>query len=180
MDEQLLHQLNELCRQLRPLELSALTLSHRAVGAALLLAFAGFLAWRLRPAWLVVLSLGATVGATDALCYYLLKPMVARPRPCHELADLFTPAGCGGPWSMPSNHAANAFAAAVLVTFVYPRAAPLTLTLAAAVGASRVFLGVHYPSDVVVGAFVGTAVGIIAGLLVWRRVSLRPRRRPLA
>ena len=73
---------------------------------------------------------------------------------------------------MPSNHALNFFAAATFLGLLARRrSAWATLfTLAAAVGLSRVYLGRHYPSQVLVGA----AIGVVAGLLGWLIVARLP------
>jgi membrane-associated phospholipid phosphatase len=64
--------------------------------------------------------------------------------------------------SFPSGHTAGSFAAATALACFYPAAAPLLLTVASAVGASRVYLGQHFPSDVLVGAGLGSAIGLLA------------------
>ena len=71
--------------------------------------------------------------------------------------------------SFPSGHTAGSFAAAVALTTFYPRDAPLLLGLAGAVGASRIYLGHHFPSDVLAGAGMGAALGVLARRLVSRR-----------
>jgi undecaprenyl-diphosphatase len=68
--------------------------------------------------------------------------------------------------SFPSGHTAGSFAAAVALSCFYPRDAPMLLGTATAVGLSRVYLGLHFPSDVLVGAGLGSAVGLIARRLV--------------
>jgi undecaprenyl-diphosphatase len=79
--------------------------------------------------------------------------------------------------SLPSGHAATSFAAAVvLARYVPPRVAPLLFVLAALVGWSRVYVGVHYPSDIVAGALLGVAVGLTAPRLL--AAALR-RSRPV-
>ncbi len=90
----------------------------------------------------------------------LLKRAFDRPRP--PLADPSVHALVAVPHdgSMPSGHAATAFAAAVAVGLVHPRLRWALLALAALIGISRVWLGVHYPGDVLVGAGVGTAVAV--------------------
>ena len=64
--------------------------------------------------------------------------------------------------SFPSGHAASAFAFTVAATRELPKAGPILLPLAAGVGYSRVYLGVHYPSDVIAGGAFGAAVGMTA------------------
>ena len=67
--------------------------------------------------------------------------------------------------SFPSGHSASSFAGATALSLFYPKAAPVAYTLAAGVGASRVHLGVHFPSDVAVGAAIGTVIGAVTGLI---------------
>lgn len=74
--------------------------------------------------------------------------------------------------SFPAGHAATAFAGATLLSAVAPKAAPLLLVVAAAIGFSRVYVGVHYPTDVLAGAVIGVAVGA-AAVLVLRRRNVR-------
>jgi membrane-associated phospholipid phosphatase len=73
--------------------------------------------------------------------------------------------------SFPSGHTAGSFAAAIALTTFYPRDSPLLLGLAAAVGASRVYLGHHFPSDVLVGAGLGAGLGLVARRLLGDRVA---------
>jgi undecaprenyl-diphosphatase len=71
--------------------------------------------------------------------------------------------------SFPSGHTASSFAAATALAFYYPKAAPLAYTVAAAVGVSRVHLGVHFPSDAAVGGVIGIGIGTFSAWLFKKR-----------
>ena len=95
----------------------------------------------------------------------LLKLWVQRPRPCQALEAVRVLVGCSGrSFSFPSSHAVNISAQALLFAYFYrPLVVPLLL-VAALVGYSRVYVGVHYPADVLAGFLVGLSC---AGLLIW-------------
>jgi undecaprenyl-diphosphatase len=79
--------------------------------------------------------------------------------------------------AFPSGHAATSFAAATILSFAFPRLAPFLYVLAGAVAFSRVYVGVHYPLDIVGGALLGVGVAIALRLLVRaQQQSLRERR----
>ena len=71
--------------------------------------------------------------------------------------------------SFPSGHTASSFAGATALAFYYPKAAPLLYGVAAAVGASRVHLGVHFPSDAAVGGVAGIGIGTFGAWLFKKR-----------
>jgi membrane-associated phospholipid phosphatase len=90
---------------------------------------------------------------------YVVKAIVRRPRPVLE--GLPPLGGAPSSLSFPSAHATSSFACATAMTRIAPEAAILFI-LAAAIAACRPYLGMHYPSDVLGGAVLGTALGLIA------------------
>jgi undecaprenyl-diphosphatase len=108
------------------------------------------------------------LALTDQASAGLLKPLIGRLRPCHVLENVHLLVGCGGGKSMPSSHAANAFGQALLFGLPYRKARWPLITFAAVVALSRVFVGVHYPGDILAGAIIGGAIGAGVSVLVTR------------
>lgn len=98
---------------------------------------------------------------TDQLGHKLIKEIFQRIRPCNDLADVLTPLGCNGTYSFPSNHALNNFAAATFFYRLFPKLKWILFITAFIVSLSRVYLGLHYPSDIIGGAIIGSAFGYI-------------------
>lgn len=114
-----------------------------------------------------------TTFAADALAFGV-KDLTHRTRPFlahRQIHPLYAVHSS----SFPAGHAATAFAGAVLLAAVAPRAWPAFVGLAALIGFSRIYDGVHYPSDVLAGALLGAAVGAAAALAL-RAPSPRLRR----
>jgi undecaprenyl-diphosphatase len=102
-----------------------------------------------------------------------LKALVDRPRPPLRYSEPKTLVALPHDASFPSGHAATSFAAATMLVFAFPRLAPFLYVLAAAVAFSRVYVGVHYPLDVIGGAVLGVLVAVVLRSLVSRRAQRR-------
>ncbi len=121
-----------------------------------------------KNAWKGILYLLASIAISDQICSSILKPWTQRLRPCHESAFqtwIHLADGCGGQFGFCSSHAANSFALAIGF-YVLTKNKPwlyAMISWAALISYSRVYLGAHYPIDVLVGAGIGTAVAVIIG-----------------
>ena len=142
-------------------------------GFVLALLIMPLMAWRDRDRFRrqivpMVLSVTAT-----GLVVLLAKSVIGRERPPLWAAtrgiEVHIPFGVPGDGSMPSGHAQTAFGAAMYLSLLYPRWTPGFLALGTLVGMSRVALGVHFPSDVMVGAVTGAAGSCVAFWLNRRR-----------
>lgn len=147
-------------------------------------AYALLIAWliyhfRRRGVLLLPLVIVA-VALADSITSRLFKPFFARPRPCHDarvFPFLHLPDGCGGQFGFLSSHAANSVALAVFLAFVLPARRFQALKIgvfiwAALLSYSRMYLGAHYPTDVLGGATVGALLGWGSAVLYQR---LAPR-----
>ena len=108
--------------------------------------------------WLVW-SLIVAVALSDETSAHVFKLWVERVRPCNALEGVLTPAGKSFAFSFPSNHAANVASSMFLLTMAFRSRWPLFLLIALLIGISRIYLGLHYPSDVLGGYVLGTAIG---------------------
>jgi undecaprenyl-diphosphatase len=108
-----------------------------------------------------VAALAVGILFSDQLNSSVAKFILERPRPCHVLGHVHLLVDCGSGYSFPSSHAVNNFCGAVILSFFFPEAAVWLYSFAAVVSFSRVYVGVHYPSDVLGGAIIGICSGLI-------------------
>ncbi len=142
----------------------------------------GFLLWIIliakggKTGRVVALLFIPTIIVSDQLSSHLIKPLVERPRPCHVvngspvLEHIRLLVDCGSGKSFPSSHAVNSFAGATLLSFYYRQWSWIFLAYASVVSFSRVYVGVHYPLDVVGGAVVGTGCALFI-IFLWQKVE---------
>lgn len=127
--------------------------------------------------YFVVLAL--TAGLSDLISYRLIKPLIARPRPSHMEAThaIVRVGNRGGTYGFTSNHAANSFGAAYVLADAFPKAAILFYAVAALIGYSRVYVGVHFLGDVIGGGLLGLLVASMVNFSVRKlEQSMRNRR----
>ena len=118
-----------------------------------------------------VSAIALTITFADQVCATLIRPWVARPRPANEfspIADLvyIVNERRGGRFGFPSCHASNSFGLAFFLVFLFrKRWLSLFICLWAAVNCyTRIYLGLHYPGDLIVGMIIG---GCGAGLMYY-------------
>lgn len=132
-------------------------------------ALAAFLFYRFRWYGLYLgIALGITVGVADTVSSQVIKENVERLRPCNDPAvrtDVRLLVHCGGGYSFTSSHATNHFAVAAFLSLtlggLYRRIRIPLFLWAASIAYGQVYVGVHYPLDVLAGALLGTLIGYV-------------------
>ena len=166
-------------------------ISAKATWIPLYLLLVGLLVWRYRkpamtnvkwlqrvPAYVVMIAvIGLAVGAADFIASGILKDLVARPRPTRvpELEGVLHLVNGykSGQYGFASSHAANTIACGLLFSLIWrKKIATVGLMLWVAMNCySRLYLGVHYPTDILGGLLIGVAVAV-AAYVVLRRLDV--------
>lgn len=122
-----------------------------------------------RRALQVLVVAAIAVAFCDLLSYRVIKPWAARPRPEYAGIAVIKRGPPGGRLSFPSNHAMNAAAAVSVLAVAHPAGSVFFWGLAFLVAYSRVYVGMHYPLDVLAGLAFGAMLGVPWGLLMLGR-----------
>lgn len=131
---------------------------------------------RPRWGWLIIRRSALPLAVATALVEYPIKAYFRRRRPFIHLIQAIVIGQKPGSWSFPSGHSATAFAGAWLLGRHWPRARPLFYLVASLVAFSRIYLGVHYPGDVIAGSAGGVGFAWLCARLLRR--SPRPPSKP--
>jgi len=124
-----------------------------------LIALGIWILWKKRKEGLIFLVfIGLTLAITDQFSSHVLKDWIGRVRPCHVMENIHLLTDCNTSYSFPSSHAVNIFAAAFFLSQPFRRLSPVLYAIAVIVGYSRVYIGIHYPFDVVGGAAIGLLI----------------------
>jgi undecaprenyl-diphosphatase len=131
----------------------------------------GSIIWRYKRSSIgILLMIIFSVIISDQVCSSMLKPLIHRLRPCHEptIQNLVHLVGnCGGQFGFCSSHAANSFALAMCLFLLVGKKYKFTKLFflwAIIVSYSRIYVGVHYPLDVLTGA----GIGVLASLFCFK------------
>lgn len=128
----------------------------------------------------IILAVSLVVLCSDQLASHVCKPLFQRLRPCYndDFQNLiYLPKGmAGGKYGFVSSHAANTFAVATFLTFVLRNYRPwpaIVLFMWALLSSySRIYIGFHYPGDILCGAILGTMIGLTA----WKLFQIVERK----
>lgn len=117
---------------------------------------------------IALMALALTLGITDQFSTHVLKPMVNRERPCRQEATIRLLIPCGPGQSFPSTHAINNGCLAMFIGIMFPHMRLWILVFALLVSYSRIYVGVHYPLDVLGGLLIGAVFGLFTAMMLKR------------
>lgn len=137
----------------------------------------GIIIWKFKTkAIYILLGIGLVILFADQFTSGFMKPYFERFRPCHDpdLAGMvYLVKGCGGKFGFASSHAANTFGLATFVFLLFHNIYKYTGLLfvwAFVVSYSRIYLGVHYPLDIIIGGIIGIIIAWLIYVLMLRTI----------
>ena len=107
----------------------------------------------------IVLSVAA-VALSDMITHQVFKAYFERVRPCGSLPDVHLLVGCTNSYSLPSSHVVNSFTLSVVMSWHYRKLMIPIMACALLVAFSRIYVGVHFPTDVLAGMIIGIGFGL--------------------
>lgn len=125
-----------------------------------------------KNSWWVIGGVALTILISDQVTSGFMKPFFERLRPCHDErwdGIIHNYLRCGGLYGFASSHAANTFGLAAFLNLKMKgklRFLPWLFLWASVISYTRIYLGVHYPLDILVGALVGVAAGLISWFVI--------------
>ncbi|MDZ4661550.1 MAG: phosphatase PAP2 family protein [Pseudomonadota bacterium] len=120
----------------------------------------------------ILISSLIIVGICDLVGFQLLKATFERPRPHHtDIGAIVRVPYAPKSYSFPSNHALNTAALAQNLAFYYPAAAPYFYLFALFMAYSRVYVGVHFPLDVIAGGIIGLLLAIFIRWVLFKKIK---------
>lgn len=130
--------------------------------------------------WMIFLAVGLVVLCSDQLSAHVCKPVFQRLRPCYNIDFqelIYLPKGmAGGHYGFVSSHAANTFAIGTFLTAALRKNTKwigwLLFMWAFLSSYSRIYIGYHYPADILCGA----VLGILIGLIIWKLYQILEKR----
>jgi len=125
-----------------------------------------------RKGRIAVVLLVIGVALSDQICNTVVKPLVGRMRPCNVLDNVRLLVNCIHSLSFPSSHATNIFTGTLILSYIYRRLQIPLMIIAILVAYSRIYVGVHYPLDVLIGSLLGILCALIT-ISIYRVFSRR-------
>jgi membrane-associated phospholipid phosphatase len=133
-----------------------------------------------KKGWLILLFAVLSFGLTDYFSSSIIKPSIQRLRPCNnpvikkEVRNLIA---CGSGYSFPSSHAANHFGLAVFLILIFYHKwrliLPIGLLWAFSISFAQIYVGVHFPLDIMGGALLGSMIGYIMSTILLLNKSFK-------